>query len=257
LRRRFFVERFNAAFAVLRGPAAHHLGRVLRAELGQLYELSDGSGVWLARVERISRDAIEFHLVEPVPVRQPLLRLSLLLAVIKFDRFEWCLEKATELGVAEIVPLVAARSARPLVNASAKRAARWEKILLEAAQQARLLRPPVLHPATRPSAAFSVVGAGLDPRTGAKPSHGGTPVLPTCKIVLSERGEAPPIRSILAGRDASIGVLAIGPEGGWTDEELSAARAAGFAEASLGPSILRSETAVIAGLAIFNYSLGD
>ena len=240
MRRRFFVERFEGNSAVLRGDAAHHLGRVLRATPGQLYELSDGTAVWLARTERVARNAIEFSLVEPLPARQPRLRVALLLAIVKFDRFEWALEKATELGVDEIVPLAAARSEKALLAAAAKRAARWEKILLESAQQARRLRPPTLRPAARPRDAFFGVGA----------QH-------AVPVVLSERAEAPPLRAVLEGHSATSAALAIGPEGGWTDGELLAARAAGFAEASLGANILRTETAVVAALAALNYALGE
>jgi 16S rRNA (uracil1498-N3)-methyltransferase len=124
------VDRFDGDAAVLRGDAAHHLGRVLRAEPGQLYELSDGTAVWLARTERVARKTVEFSLVEPLPAGQARLRVALLLAIIKFERFEWSLEKATELGVDEIVPLIAARSEKALVAAAGKRAARWQKIPL-------------------------------------------------------------------------------------------------------------------------------
>jgi 16S rRNA (uracil1498-N3)-methyltransferase len=135
MRRRFFVDRFDGDFATLRGDAAEHLGRVLRAEPGQLYELSDGQRVWLGRVERVSirkrgDNRIEFALVEPIAAREPSVKIQLLISLIKFDRFEWCLEKATELGVNEIVPLSAARTDKPLLAAAEKRAERWQRILL-------------------------------------------------------------------------------------------------------------------------------
>src|SRR5271154_5033104 len=103
MRRRFFVDRFESNSAALRGDAAEHLGRVLRAEPGQLYELSDGQRVWLARIERVvlskrGDNRIEFALAEPIPAREPALQIELLLSLVKFDRFEWCVEKATELG---------------------------------------------------------------------------------------------------------------------------------------------------------------
>jgi len=238
MRRRFFVERFDGDAAVLRGEAAHHLGRVLRARPSQLYELSDGQTVRLARTERVTRDAVEFTLLEPVPTHQPRLHMTLLLAIVKFDRFEWSLEKATELGVDEIVPLAAARSERTLVAAAAKRAQRWQKILLESAQQSRRLRPPVLRAAGR---------------TAARPGDAFREEKATVKTLLSERPEAPALRRVLAGKSATSVALAIGPEGGWTGDET----AAGFAEASLGVNILRTETAVVAALAVLNYALGD
>src|SRR3984957_3733355 len=142
VRRRFFVEQFEGTTATLRGDAAEHLGRVLRAELGQLYELSDGASVWLARVESLGmlkrgENRVEFSLVEPVVVPESRMRVDLLIALVKFDRFEWCLEKATEMGVANIVPMSAARSDKALVAAAEKRRERWEKILVESAQQSR------------------------------------------------------------------------------------------------------------------------
>jgi len=98
MRRRFFVERFDANRATVRGETAEHLERVLRAKPGQLFELSDGSEVWLAKTETVGRGAIEFSIVEPVAAREPRLAIVLWLAVVKFDRFEWAIEKATELG---------------------------------------------------------------------------------------------------------------------------------------------------------------
>ena len=97
MRRRFFVERFANGAARLEGDAARHLGRVLRAEPGQLYELSDGESVFLARLERVSSHQADFALLESLPASAPRFETSLLLAIVKFDRFEWALEKATEL----------------------------------------------------------------------------------------------------------------------------------------------------------------
>jgi 16S rRNA (uracil1498-N3)-methyltransferase len=247
MRRRFFVDRFERNSASLHDEAAEHLGRVLRAEPGQLYELSDGQSVWLARIERVALskrgpNRIEFALVEPIESAEPLLRVQLLVSIVKFDRFEWCLEKATELGVDEIIPLAAARTDKALIAAAGKRQERWNRILLESAQQSRRLQPPVLQSVVHPSDAFAESTAAT-------------------KILLSERREAQSLRQLFpvsqpieAGQKSVA--LAIGPEGGWTDEELSSARANGFFEASLGENILRTETAVIASLAIIQFSFG-
>lgn len=241
MRRRFFVNRFDANSALLQGDAADHLGRVLRAGPGQLYELSDGKRVWLGRVNRVAlsksgRSEIAFELIEPIVARESTLGLHLLLSIVKFDRFEWCLEKATELGVNDITPLAAARTDKPLLAAAWKRHARWEKILLESAQQARRLRPPTLGEAIRPADSFARCIGSLN-------------------VMLSEREGAPAFDRVLAGVRATNAVLAIGPEGGWTDEEIAAARAAQFVEASLGETILRTETAAIAALAILRFAL--
>lgn len=260
MRRRFFVENFEGATAALRGEAAHHLGRVLRAEPGQLYELSDGEGLWLGRVERVGREEVSFALVEQLPTGATRLRVILLLAIVKFNRFEWALEKATELGVSEIVPLAAVRSEKALVAAAAKRAARWQKILAEAAQQARRLRAPVLRTAMRPADAFRHA-AGLElQHSGAecaeknrRESFGEAMI----RVLMSERPDAPSLRAALEGKRSAHSAVAIGPEGGWIEEELAAARAAGFEEVSLGQNILRTETAVVAALASLNFALGD
>lgn len=240
MRRRFFVEKFENGKAHLRGEGAEHLGRVLRAEPGQFYELSDGAAAWLARVQNISRargsDEIEFALLEQIPVTESPLQIRLLLSIVKFDRLEWSLEKATELGVREIVPLAAERSEKSLVFAAAKRAVRWRKILLESAQQSRRLCPPALEPIAKSQEAFASVPENL-------------------KIIFSERKEAPPLREILSAAASQQICIAIGPEGGWTEEEFACAARNGFRDASLGREILRTETAVIAALAALRFAL--
>lgn len=236
MRRRFFVDAFEADRAVLTGAAAHHLGRVLRAEPGQLYELSDGTSVRLGKVDFSGRDRVEFSLLEPIAARLSPLHKTLLLALVKFDAFEWAIEKATELGVDRIVPLAAARSEKGLLGAAGKRAERWSKIVIEASQQSRRVRVPEIGEALRPEAAFKQEHRGL-------------------QLMLSERKEAPSLRSALEAQQTDRVTLAIGPEGGWTDAELSAAHAARFQEASLGGLILRTETAVTACLAAVNYAL--
>jgi 16S rRNA (uracil1498-N3)-methyltransferase len=243
VRRRFFVKQFDGDKAVLRAESAHHLGHVLRAEMGQSYELSDGETVRLGRVNRIDRDEIEFELTETVAdVTPPRLAITLLLSIVKFDRFEWALEKATELGVNDIVPLSTARTEKGLILAAPKRAERWQRILMESSQQARRLRPPVLHEVETVSERFALASneSGL-------------------RVILSERGDARPLREILGGHpreSTHTAALAIGPEGGWTDDEFEAADAGGFEEASLGNNILRTETAVMAALASLNLVFG-
>jgi 16S rRNA (uracil1498-N3)-methyltransferase len=268
VRRRFFVEEFVGGHAVMEGEAAHHLAHVLRAQPGQLYELSDGERVRLARIETVKRDRVEFSLTEELPARESKIRITLLLSIVKFDAFEWALEKATELGVDTIVPLAAARSEKALLTAAPKRAQRWQKILLETSQQSRRVRLPALARLTKSEEAFS--------------SHNDDELL---RIILSERASAPSLRTILekgagwkpalqngdvksALQDGDVksplqtrgqvtrAVLAIGPEGGWTDPEFEAARRSGFQEASLGGLILRTETAVVAALASLSYALG-
>lgn len=236
MRRRFFVEQFEGQRAVVEGDKAHHLGVVLRAQAGQLYELSDGERVYLGRVETVARDRVEFALLEELPANEPKLCLTLQLSIVKFDSFEWAIEKATELGVTRIVPLAAERSEKGLLAAAEKRSERWRKIILEAAQQSRRVRLPVLEPVARPESAFLIGGERLG-------------------IFLSERAGAPPLRQALKDTTATDVILAIGPEGGWTDAEVDMAQAAGFRSASLGHLILRAETAAVAALACLSYAL--
>jgi 16S rRNA (uracil1498-N3)-methyltransferase len=239
VRRRFFVEQFSGDSAAMEGDTAHHLGRVLRAQPGQLYELSDGHRIRLGRIERVARDRVDFALLEEIPAHTSAIDVTLLLSIVKFDAFEWAIEKATELGVSTIVPLAAARSDKALLAAAGKRAERWRKLLAEASQQSRRVRVPALQGASQPTEAFSATAAGS-------------------KIILSEQPDAPAFRRVLRGDPASKqAILAIGPEGGWTDAELSTARTQNFREASLGKLILRTETAVAAALASINYALGD
>jgi 16S rRNA (uracil1498-N3)-methyltransferase len=269
MRRRFFVDQFVGGHAVMEGESAHHLAHVLRAQPGQLYELSDGNRVFLGRIETVKRDHVEFSLTEELPAHESQIRTTLFLSIVKFDAFEWALEKATELGADTIVPLAAARSEKALLVAAPKRAERWKKILLEASQQSHRVRLPALARLRKSEEAFS--------------SHNDDEPL---RIILSERASAPSLRTILKkgagwkpalqngdvptesgympslqtqapqkGGQVTTAVVAIGPEGGWTDPEFQAAQRSGFHEASLGPLILRTETAVIAALASVNYAL--
>jgi 16S rRNA (uracil1498-N3)-methyltransferase len=231
-RRRFFVDRFHNSRAVIEGEDARHLRQVLRAEVGQLYELSDNHRVYLAEVESVHRDRVEFRTVEELAAEAPPVRLTLLLALIKFDRFEWAIEKATELGVEAVIPVVAARSEKGLEKAAAKRLERWRKIARESSQQARRARlPKVLEPV--------VFGRVI---TGA----------PALAYILEEQpGALSMLRALpkLRHPEDSVWVLA-GPEGGWTDEERVRVLEAGWTPISLGPNILRAETAAIAALAL-------
>jgi 16S rRNA (uracil1498-N3)-methyltransferase len=155
----------------------------------------------------------------------------LLAALIKFDRFEWIIEKATELGVDRIVPVETARSERGLLEASRKRSERWIRIAREAAQQCRRLGPPGILPAVRFEAAL------------AEPAE--------CHYFLEEE-TAPSLSKVIPESracDDRVAVL-VGPEGGWTDPERRAAVEAAWSPVSLGPTVLRAETAAIASLAV-------
>jgi 16S rRNA (uracil1498-N3)-methyltransferase len=231
-RRRFFVEQVRNQRAELTGEDARHLTRVLRVEKGQQYEISDGDRAWLAEVESAHKDQVAFHVLERLEPEPAEVRIVLLAALIKFDHFELLVEKATELGVAEIIPVGAARSERGLERAAVKRVDRWRRIALEASQQSRRTHLPV-------------IGEPVEFRRALERD-------PWLRLFLDEEQNGGPLlASLPAVRTAqdSVAVM-IGPEGGWTDEERSAAHSTGWTSVSLGRRILRAETAAIASLAV-------
>jgi 16S rRNA (uracil1498-N3)-methyltransferase len=232
-RRRWIADQVIGDRAVLVGEHAEHLVRVLRARLGQEFEIATGEGVRLGRISQIGEERVEFTLGAEIPqaLEAPVV---LLLAIFKFDRMEWALEKATELGVTQVVPVVARRTEKHLAAAAAKRVARWRRIALEAAQQSRRAAPLEIA-APQPLKSALQTPAGL-------------------RIVLAESERGVTLKQALSGnRKPEPGnslVLAVGPEGGWTEEELAQFAAAGWVPASLGNAILRAETAAIAALAV-------
>ena len=237
-RRRFFVDRIQGDHAELTGDDARHLARVLRAEPGQRYELSDQQRACLAEISDVTPKRIAFRILEPLPAEIPFARITLLAALIKFDRFEWLVEKVTELGVARIVPVVADRSEKGLAAAAVKRLERWRKIARESSQQARRLsQPEVALPL-----AFADAAAGAS----------------RYRYLLEEQPNAEPLLRVLPAESARVSedsvALLTGPEGGWTDAERALAARSGWKPVSLGPHILRAETAAIAALAIVRHA---
>jgi len=232
VRRRFFVDEVRNGKAQIEGDEARHLTRVLRVEAGQRYEISDNRNVYLAEIETARKENVVFRTLEKLPATPPSARFELYTALVKFDRFEWIVEKATELGVTEIVPIEATRSERGLEKAAAKRAERWRRIALEASQQSRRAHLPEI--------AEPVPLAEALARSA------------THRYVLDENpGAAPLFQALPAGRNAQDAVAILtGPEGGWTDEERDSFTSSGWTLVSMGPLILRAETAVIAALAV-------
>lgn len=230
-RRRFFVDEIRAGRAALSGEDARHLRQVLRAEIGQRYEICDNRSVYVAEIENVRKDEVSFQVIEQLPVEQPPLSLTLLAALTKFDRFEWMIEKATELGVERIVPVEAERSEKGLERAALKRLERWRKIVRESSQQSRRARMPEVTEPLR-----------LEQALASLASH---------RFFLDETGGDPLLSAVPADRaNAEEAALAIGPEGGWTDAERQLAAARGWRRISLGPMILRAETAAIAATAV-------
>lgn len=232
-RRRFFVEAVERGHAQITGQDAHHLTRVLRVEAGQKFEISDNLNVFLAEVETARKDLVRFRIVEKVEAGAPLIHTALFAALIKFERFEWLLEKATELGVAEVTPVQTERSEKGLEGAALKRIGRWKRIAREASEQSRRARLPDIE---SPIELADALENCADHRYAL------------------EEAEARPILSALPDvrQPADPVALLVGPEGGWTDRERAAIAAAGWTRVSLGDRILRTETAAIAALAIVN-----
>lgn len=235
-RRRWIADEVSGNRAALTADHAAHLARVLRARVGQEFDVVANAVVRRGTIASITDDRVEFDLGEEVVGHPSNVKLSVLLAIFKFDRMEWAIEKCTELGVTRIVPLIAQRSDVHLVTASAKRVERWRRIAHQAAQQSRRGTPPeVSHPVKLVDALS--VAAKL-------------------KIVLSEAEEQIQLREIRVRAEGEEVLLAIGPEGGWTEAELDLFRKENWLAASLGPTILRAETAAIAATAITLSSLG-
>jgi 16S rRNA (uracil1498-N3)-methyltransferase len=230
-RRRFFVDAVLAGVAELRGDEARHLTRVLRVEVGQQFEISDNQSAFLAEISEARGECVVFRVIEPLDAPAPPVHITLCAALIKFDRFEWMIEKATELGVERIMPVGAARSERGLLEASRKRSERWVRIARESSQQSRRVRIPEILPAVR-----------FEKSLAEAADH---------RYFLDEDGAPPLLRVVPAERPGAnrIAVL-IGPEGGWTSSERQLAISAGWQPASLGPQVLRAETAASAAVAI-------
>jgi 16S rRNA (uracil1498-N3)-methyltransferase len=239
-RRRFFVPEVRRGVAELTGGDAEHLVRVLRAEVGQTYEISDNDQVYLAEITTARKSIVSFKVLEQLPMPKQAAKVYLFPALFKFDRFEWMLEKATELGVDVVQPFVATRSERGLAEASRKRVERWQRIAVEASQQSRRARLPEVHVPVR----LKEIAA-----------NGASQL--TAKFLLDEAESAQPILQVIEQsfpertQGQSLGLI-LGPEGGWTGEETTQLDAGGWKGCSLGGYILRAETAAIAGLSVLN-----
>ncbi len=306
-RRRWIADEFSADHAALTGAHAAHLSRTLRARVGQEFEVACGERVRRATVASIRDDRVEFTLGEEVTA-DPVVPIKLLLAIFKFDRMEWAIEKCTELNVTAIVPVLARRTEKHLALAAARRVERWRRIAREAAEQSRCASPPeISEPVSLAEALANVPesplelsrrdtsscesAVGQDVRTDSRCSPAGaaqfsparqrwvkseldlSPVgtardLPTAvrspdalrkgrddsrdlRIVLAETEHEATLSDLLRAQDNFTSLaLAVGPEGGWTADELQLFQQSHWTSASFGDTILRAETAAIAALAI-------
>jgi 16S rRNA (uracil1498-N3)-methyltransferase len=227
-RRRWIADRVEADRAWLLGPNANHLFRVLRVKVGQEFDVAADGVLRLAKVVSATHEQVEFQLGAKVESAE-LPQIIVYLSIFKFDRFEWALEKLTELGVSRVIPMVAQRTEEHLAKAANKRVERWRKIAREASQQARRVTPPqIAEPAALKKAITEEKGS---------------------RIALSEAGKRVSLKSALFECRPPL-ALAFGPEGGWSETELELFSAAGWKPASLGNTILRAETAAIAAVAV-------
>jgi len=233
-RRRWIADEVSGDRAFLVGRNAEHLVRVLRARIGQRFEIATPEGVRMGQIVEIAPQRVVFA-TSPLTNAEPKQSsaiIHLYLAVFKFDRFEWAIEKVTELGVSRIIPVIAGRTDTHLVSAATKRVERWRKIAHEASQQSRRDAAPEI---SAPTKVLTATETALGQR-----------------IVLAESEPDRRLRAVIGGTaDLS---MAVGPEGGWTDSELGLFKNNGWTAASLGSTILRAETAAIAAVSVAQFS---
>ena len=242
--KQFFLERIDPAAprTWLEGAEHHHLARVARIKAGEEVWIFDRQGHrYLAEVEAVGKDRSCLKLVEPAAAADPGLEITLGQALIKPGNMDLVVQKAAELGVTVLVPLVTARSLHGQAGDGGKRVERWRKIALEAAKQSRRSAAIEIEPFTP---AEELAGR----RSGGR------------KLYLSEKG-GKPLREVLTGvagppaLPPSV-VLLTGPEGGWTAGEEEMLKGAGFEAVSLGKTILRAETATIAAVGMISHFWG-
>jgi 16S rRNA (uracil1498-N3)-methyltransferase len=237
-RRRWIADDWDEHTASLKGEQAAHLIRVLRAQAGMECDMVAGDRVWRAVISGVSGDAVRFTLLSEVEA-DPALPVTLLLSIFKFDRMEWIIEKATELGAERFVPMTARRSEKHLVQAAPARVERWRRVAREAAKQSRRSDVPVVEDVIPLKAAVNIKPAGLG-----------------LSLLLAEQERS---RTLYAAMQAALQQpimgrpavhFAVGPEGGWTAEEEALFTSEGWQPVSLGPRILRAETAGITAMAV-------
>lgn len=230
----------NGRDVVLEGDAAHYLGRVLRAAVGDTIHVFNGDdGEWLATITAMTKSTATLAVDTPVPsATESPLRMHLVQGISRGDRMDFVVQKATELGVKRITPVLTDHGMVKLDGARAeKRHEHWQRIADSACEQCGRVRPPLVD---APIALNTWFGEGS--------AAGST------QLVLAP-GAGQPLAAV--GTVAEKLCFLIGPEGGLSDRELEDAAIAGFTPVSVGPRVLRTETAAIAVLAIAQSRWGD
>jgi 16S rRNA (uracil1498-N3)-methyltransferase len=236
-RRRWIADSWDETTARLSGAQAAHLARVLRAQTGMQFDIVAGDRVRRGEIVEISDLIIKFALGEELDAN-PALPVTLLLAIFKFDRFEWVIEKATELGVERVVPVVARRTEKHLAQAAAARVERWRRIAREAAQQSR--RSDTVEISDPAQLKYAILEEPAATRLLLAESE---------RTTMLREALDPPGENLGGTRPRRVR-LAIGPEGGWTPEEETLFADERWTPVSLGPRILRAETAAIAAVSV-------
>jgi 16S rRNA (uracil1498-N3)-methyltransferase len=247
---RFFVPRSLAGVSelTLAGDLAQQISRVLRLRQGEQVVLLDGTGYeYPLRLDEIGKDTVSGTLLGRTPGRgEPAINVDLYLSLLnKPDKYEWALQKCTELGASRFVPMQTSRSVSEPPQQG--RRERWERIIQEAAEQSGRSRLPLLDESLPLKAAVKAEGERCD--TDGEQKH--LALMPAPGADLS-------IADALRDEDgfASVSIF-IGPEGGFTDDELEHADRRGIRLVSMGPRTLRAESAAVAALAVVMYELGE
>ena len=242
---RFFIspQAIAGDRVILRGALVHQIRDVLRMKPGDEIVLLDNSGsAYRAELVTLDRDTVRAHVNNKWPLEtEPVVRVALYQGLLKGQKFDLVLQKGTEIGVSVFVPLLAERCiVGSLDDVSDARVERWDRIIIEAAEQAgRAVLPNLMPPMLFAHACNQTPANGLAliPWEGEK-SHG--------------------LREALAGAPRAKSIsLFIGPEGGFTEEEIVLAKSKGVIPVSLGPRILRAETAGLVAAAAVLYEMGD
>jgi 16S rRNA (uracil1498-N3)-methyltransferase len=237
-RRRWIADSWDDTNASVKGEQAAHLIRVLRAQTGMECDMVAGDRVWRAVISGVSGDAVRFRLLSEVEA-EPALPVTLLLSVFKFDRMEWIIEKATELGAVRFIPMTARRSEKHLVQAAQARVERWRRVAREAAKQSRRVDVPVVEDLVPLKTAVRSAPAQSGLRLLLAEQERSTTLYAAMQAGLQQTAVEKPVVE-----------FAVGPEGGWTADEEALFVVEGWQAVSLGPRILRAETAGITAMAV-------
>lgn len=225
----------------VQGDEFHHLSHVLRKRTGDGFSATDGRGnVFDCLIDQIQKDSLTARIIKKKRfVGEPVLKLTLALALLKKGRFEWVVEKATEVGVSAFIPL---QTERTVLRGSAANTRRCERIALAAMKQSnRSLLPSIASVQTFETVCRQSGGYSL-------------------KLLAHEKTSDVDLDRVMAHQDrqyAKSAILCIGPEGGFTEDEVTFAKESGFAVFGLGPRRMRSETAAIVAAALILNRMGE